>query len=185
MSMGYREAQDVSSAVRYLKSTGISKVVVLGVSLGAGSAILAAADDPSIDAVVAESPFSSMQDYIQQLTEQNLDRTRVGQLVPNAVWSTWWPSLVVGFTTWRIGVPDLVAPIDVIGRIAPRPVLLIHGTADTAFVPAHSVRLFEQARAPHRDLWLAPGAVHTRVYQAYPDEYRARLAALFRSVEGN
>jgi pimeloyl-ACP methyl ester carboxylesterase len=182
MSMGYREAQDVSSAVQYLKSVGISRVVVLGVSLGAGSAILAAANDPAIDAVVAESPFSSMQDHVQQLTDQNLSRMRLETVVPDVIWATWWPQVVVGFTSWRVGARDLAAPIDVIGRIAPRPILLIHGTADTALVPEHSARLFERAHMP-RELWLAPGAVHTRVYQAYPDEYRARLGALFDSLQ--
>jgi fermentation-respiration switch protein FrsA (DUF1100 family) len=168
--------------VRYLKSTGVARVVVLGVSLGAGSAILAAANDPAIDAVIAESPFTSMQDYVEQLTDQNLGRSRLGAFVPRAALSTWWPQLVVAFTSWRVGAHDLAAPIEVIDRIAPRPILLIHGTEDTAFVPEHSVRLFEKANMP-KQLWLAPGAVHTRVYEAYPDEYRARVAAMLRSLE--
>jgi len=42
MSMGFRETQDVESAVTYLRSKGVSRVVVLGMSLGAGAAILSA-----------------------------------------------------------------------------------------------------------------------------------------------
>jgi alpha-beta hydrolase superfamily lysophospholipase len=179
MSMGFRESADISAAVRYVKSTGIERVVVLGVSLGAGSAILAAAVDPSIDAVIAESPFSSMQDYIQQLSEQSASGGVLSRLSPRP---PFWPELVVGFTAWRVGARDLSSPIQVVDRIAPRPLLLMHGTADYSFVPDHSVRLFDKARMP-KELWLAPGAEHTRVYDAFPAEYEERVGAIIHGLQ--
>src|SRR4051812_2232607 len=39
-------------------------------------------------------------------------------------------------------------PVDLIGRLAPRPVLVIAGDADTVVPPAMSRRLFEAANEP-------------------------------------
>jgi uncharacterized protein len=177
MSMGYREAADVSVAVHFLKSTGINRVVVLGMSLGAGSAILAAAADTEIDAVIADSPFATMQEYVQHLTDESGLR-RVANLSGRP---TWWPDLVVGFSAWRVGAHSLQAPIDVVDRIAPRPLLLMHGTADTSFGQEHSQQLFSRAAMP-KELWLAQDAQHIRIYQAYPVEYRQHLAAVLRAL---
>jgi alpha-beta hydrolase superfamily lysophospholipase len=63
VGLGATEARDVSAAVSQVRSTArTTKVAVLGVSLGAGAAILAAADDPSITAVVADSAWTD-QDF--------------------------------------------------------------------------------------------------------------------------
>ena len=48
----------------------------------------------------------------------------------------------------------LQTPYDVVDRIAPRPLLLIHGTGDWAVDWAHSEALYAKAGGP-RDLWLA------------------------------
>lgn len=50
-------------------------------------------------------------------------------------------------------------PIDAIGRIPPRPVLLVHGIADD-FVPAHDARALAEAAAGEADLRLIIGAGH-------------------------
>ena len=48
MSMGHHEAEDILAAVRYMKENlRLERVIVVGVSLGASSAILAAAQDRS------------------------------------------------------------------------------------------------------------------------------------------
>lgn len=58
-SYGIREKDDVRFAVKWLKEAkGLKKVVVIGTSVGASSAIMAAAEDLSIDAVIAENPVA-------------------------------------------------------------------------------------------------------------------------------
>jgi pimeloyl-ACP methyl ester carboxylesterase len=178
MSMGYRESQDIRAAVHFLKDSGVRRVAVLGVSLGAGSAILAAAADPSIDAVIAEAPFSSMEAYIQQMSDQAAASGGVRRVLQPP---PWWPRALIAFTAWRVGAQDLRAPIDVVDRIAPRPLVLIHGTADTAFVPDHAQRL-AQRTGGSAVLWLAEGAEHTRVFDSYPDQYRTHIAAIVHQL---
>jgi pimeloyl-ACP methyl ester carboxylesterase len=179
MSLGAHESEDISAAVRYLKeATGVERVVVVGVSLGASSAILAAARDRAIDAVVGESPIASMAWYVHD----EVNRT-VGNrpLLRDIAGPGWWPGLVVGVSAWRQGVRHLQAPCDVVDSIAPRPLLLIHGTGDVAVDVAHSEALYARARAP-KQLWIADGAEHTRVFDRHAEQYRARMHAFLRSI---
>jgi dipeptidyl aminopeptidase/acylaminoacyl peptidase len=61
VSWGMNERRDIEAAVDWLKLQGIrtGSVGVLGVSLGAASCIFAAADDPDIGAVVADSGYAN------------------------------------------------------------------------------------------------------------------------------
>ena len=105
MSMGYREAQDISAAVRYLKETvGLGRVAVVGVSLGAAAAILAAAQDPAVDAVVAESSFTSMEDFLYDSRAEGMGSNPLLGLLLRP---RWWPRLVVQVSAWRMGITGL------------------------------------------------------------------------------
>ncbi|MGE3273119.1 MAG: alpha/beta hydrolase [Chloroflexota bacterium] len=179
MSMGQREAEDISAAVRYMKETvGVQRVVVIGVSLGASSAILAAAQDQAIDAVVAESPFASIETFLYEDVNRMVAQRPV---LHEAFQLRWWPQLVVGFTSWRQGIQRLESPYDVIDRIAPRPILLMHGTGDIAVDVSHTKRLYARAGAP-KELWLVDGAEHTKVFDHAPEEYRSRVSDFLRSI---
>jgi fermentation-respiration switch protein FrsA (DUF1100 family) len=178
MSLGYREAEDVSAAVRFLKeTTGVRRVVVIGHSLGGSAVILAGATDPAIDAVIADSSLASFEQYIHDTTAVFARRRPLLRWLPPP--PHLWSRLVVAFTAWRIGVPQLASPESVVARIAPRPLLLMHGTGDGAVEWAHTQRLYESAAAP-KELWLAEGAEHNALHHKYPQEYRRRVAGFLQ-----
>ena len=180
MRLGWSEADDVVAAARYLKdAAGARRVVVVGHSLGGSAAILAGAQDPSIDGVLAESSIADFRDYVYDDGEAWLERRGLGRALPPR--SRAWASAVVWFTGVRLGISDRPSPIDVVERIAPRPLLLVHGTADTVVRSEHSEHLFARAGAG-RELWRAPGAEHTAAFAVHPDEYAVRLAALLERV---
>jgi pimeloyl-ACP methyl ester carboxylesterase len=65
LGLGVREMHDVSAAVTWMKSERrLRRVVAFGVSMGAASAILAAAGDPRIDVVIAEAGWARMEDLM-------------------------------------------------------------------------------------------------------------------------
>jgi dipeptidyl aminopeptidase/acylaminoacyl peptidase len=73
------------------------------------------------------------------------------------------------------------APMQLVGAIAPRPVLLIGGTDDQT-VPAYMVReLYRQAREP-RELWIVNGATHGHYDRSAPVEYERRLVQFFSTA---
>jgi alpha-beta hydrolase superfamily lysophospholipase len=179
MSMGFREARDISAAVRFLKETvGVERVVVVGGSLGGASAILAAAQDRTIDGVVAESPFASMARFVYD----DVNRTVAHRPLLRPLFTLpGWSGLVVEVSALRQGVSQLSSPADVVHRIAPRPLLLMHGTGDVTVDRAHSELLYAKAGNP-KELWIAEGAEHVRIFDRYPEEYRARISAFLHSI---
>jgi dipeptidyl aminopeptidase/acylaminoacyl peptidase len=69
-------------------------------------------------------------------------------------------------------------PIDVMGEIAPRPLLLGRGSADD-IIPEYMTRaLYAAAREP-KSLWIIRGARHGGYAQVLPGEYRSRLVEFF------
>ena len=75
-----------------------------------------------------------------------------------------------------------VRPIDAISRIAPRPLLMFHGTADRTIPVEHAHRLLAQA-GPSAYLELTEGADHCGSYFADRPGYIASVAAFLRGEE--
>lgn len=162
-SYGDAESRDVDAAVRFLTEVkGVGRVAAIGYSAGAVSAILSAARNPRIGAVVAVAPYSCVDE----------------------VWQTGRPALMPAFlqdlTLWltekRKGFDrDQICPLDVVDRIAPRPLLVIHGAADRRILESQVRRLFEAAGQP-KSLWVVAGATHTTIRTPGLDDLAARVA---------
>ena len=163
---GQAESRDVDAAVRFLHvARGIGHVGVIGHSAGAVSAILSAARTPQVGAVAAVAPFNCV-------TE---------------VWYTSRPPFVPGFILdWTLWVAEKrggfdredVCALDVVDQIAPRPLLVIHGTADQRVTEPQVRRLFAAAKMP-KTLWLVPGATHGGIRSPVLDELAPQVIAFF------
>ncbi|KDD74697.1 hypothetical protein H632_c1127p1, partial [Helicosporidium sp. ATCC 50920] len=71
VSLGAYEVEDVAAAVAYLRSEGgACSVGLWGRSMGAVSALLLAARDPSLAGVVADSAFSRLADLMLELSSE-------------------------------------------------------------------------------------------------------------------
>jgi uncharacterized protein len=149
-SYGAHESVDVDGAVSYLRDVQqVSAVGAIGHSAGSVAIILSAARNPGINVVVAASPYASVEeiwhtnkpgfiptpmfDYIMRTSELRKDFER-----------------------------DEVRPVDVIGRISPRPILILHGSADRRITVEQAQLLFDQAVEP-KVFWLLPGLSHAEV----------------------
>ena len=67
VTLGAKEAWDIESAMEYLKTrpgVDLDRIGVQGNSMGAASAILAAAETPEIKGVIAHIPFTSINDIL-------------------------------------------------------------------------------------------------------------------------
>lgn len=83
-------------------------------------------------------------------------------------WFTWALQWVPSLT-----VSDAYGPLAAIGKVAPVPLLLVHGEQDHIVPPAHSERLYAAAREP-KELWRVEGG-HIQAFRS--ERLRDRLVA--------
>ncbi len=165
---GYLEKKDLEGAVAYLKRRGFVKIGVLGFSLGAVTSLLAAAEDKDLDAVVADSSFGDLNDI---MSAEFSKRTKAPSVFLRPILFMIKIMYGVDFTAIR--------PVEAMPEISPRPVFLIHGSADETIPVAEVYKLKAASINPLDRLWVAPGAEHTRAYKKYPDEYLEKVTAFF------
>lgn len=166
LTYGYGESQDVDSAVSFLRQVkGIRRIGAIGHSVGAVSVILSAARNPRIEAVLAIAPFAS----VSQVWIGNRPR-----LIPPFVLD-----LALRLVEWRKGFSRAdVCPEAVIGRIAPRPLLLVHSTCDERIPLAQAQQLFSAAGQP-KTLWLMEGESHDSIRNQTLEEHASEVVAFF------
>jgi pimeloyl-ACP methyl ester carboxylesterase len=177
------ELVDLRAAIDHLRSRpdrDPAGVGLFGISRGGGAALCVAAQDPSIWGVVTDGAFptrGTMLAYILRWAEIYVGSETLWRRMP--IW-------MFAFAGWagrmssqaRLGrqYPDMERAV---GRLAPRPWLMIHGEKDAYIRPEIAEELFVRAREP-KDLWIVPGAKHNRCRELEPDVYRLRIVDFFR-----
>lgn len=162
-SLGYYEVLDAKAALDFaLAQPGVERVGAWGGSMGAVTMIRATAQYPEIEALVADSPFASLEDEMELIIPFPAMR-----------------SLIQFFTSRETGLSlDQIRPVDDIARISPRPVFIIQGMGD-ASVPLDSAqRLYDAAGEP-RQLWLEEDVPHLNMYSYYKTRYTKRVIKFF------
>lgn len=159
-SMGLFEADDAVAAVSYAAEqpeVDPDRIALYGHSMGGATAILATARLPQVKALIVETAYTSLRDVVG-------DGVTALTGLPAFPWD--W---IVVWMTGRMAGGDVfsVRPIDAIPSIAPRPVLLIHGTDDPTIPLHHSQELYAAAGEP-KQLYIVPGGVHGLAYATDP-----------------
>lgn len=162
-SLAHFESSDVRAAIAYVRDRiSSARVALVGYSMGASLAILAAAEDAGIEAVVADSPFATVSDLIAIAYRRH--RLPARPLV----------ALTDALNRWRYGYRfTTVRPLDAVSAIAPRPLFLIHGADDSVVPVQHAHDLAAAARG--MSLWILPGVRHCGAYFADREEYVRRV----------
>ncbi|WP_232696796.1 alpha/beta hydrolase [Brevibacillus daliensis] len=175
-TIGLYEQRDLMGAVDYAKKLKPDHSIgLIGFSMGAATSLMVAGADPRVDAVVADSPFSSLPDYLRD----NLPRwTRLPSFPFN------W--LILTLMPWFVREdPKKVKPIEALKRYGCKPVLLIHGTCDNTIPCVESEKLLEAAEHPEAELWKLEDADHVRCYSRDPEEYKKRVLKFFQKYLSN
>jgi pimeloyl-ACP methyl ester carboxylesterase len=159
-----REQRDLTAAIDFAsKQPDVvdGHLAALGFSIGASTVAVCAANDPRIRAVILEAVWPSLED------ELNNKFRRYGFL-------SRWPGLAE-FRHEGVSF-DRIRPIDVVGRIAPRPMLFIEGSIDSDTPPFVMDRVYDAAGEPKRR-WIAEGAEHGYFRQVAPADYERVILA--------
>jgi len=183
-SLGYFEQRDALGAVDFLRSGPLPFPALgrphaiggWGVSLGAATLLLAAAQEPAIRAVVSDSAYADIIPILERVIPQMTG-------LPSA----FTPGVLTAARVMYGVNYYAVRPVDVVARLAPRPVLFIHGAADTYIPPSNMTTLADAARQGREarvQTWLVPGAQHAKAYKVAGQAYVDRVVAFFDTALG-
>ena len=171
---GINEAEDVLGAYDYLLSRGASpvRIGVLGMSMGAGTSVLAVAEEPGIRGLVVDSPYADVSELVAY---------EIGRKTPIPEWVA--PVFVPGaslFADMLFGVDlDKLVPEEAVESIG-FPILVIHGDSDTRIPTEHGLRVHEAAYLGS-EIWVVPGVDHLDAFKTFPDDYLDRVVPYFRA----
>lgn len=175
VTLGYREMNDFLGAVAYAKQRAPqTRLGAIGYSMGASIAIMATARTPEIEVLVADSGFATHRSALDYVVRRTIH-------LPFVLFD-WLTDLLLWL---RAGYHfNQVEPLRDIRRIAPRPVLIIHGLKDTLVDPNDAKLLYVAAGEP-KELWLDPNADHCGIYfenrQLYVDRVLGFLDQTLRA----
>lgn len=164
-TLGMVESEDILAAISFLHGlpdTMYSKIGVLGLSMGATAAVLAASRSGDIEALVAESC--------------PVDATRVPGDVPDEAAREADQRLVE--EVYGVDITQ-ARPIDYVSKLAGRTaIFFINGDADDVTPLSGMQALYLAAGAP-KQYWIVPNAGHAQSFAIDPGGYMQRVDAFF------
>lgn len=184
LSLGYFEQRDVLGAVDFLRSgpvpypaLGRTRIIGgWGVSMGAATLLMAAAQEPTIRAVVFDCAYA---DIIPILEREVPKRGHLPLMfTPGGLFAA---RVLYGMDFYS------VRPLDIVASIAPRPMLFIQGTSDKYVPPSNMDALAAAARTASNasvQTWLVPGAAHAQSFNTEGAVYVDRVVAFYTAALG-
>ncbi len=171
-SYGHYEKNDLRCAIRYLRDSGFTgKIGLLGASMGASIALLAAAECDEIRAVVLDSPFSSLKKISLEWASKTTRFPQIFMLLPVHLAYCW---IYFLHHFWAPEVEPAAR-----ARHVNCPVFLIHGGADERIPVSHSRDIYSNLPG-EKELWVIEEAGHLGVYLHNAEEYQRRVLEFFR-----
>lgn len=173
--MGFYEKDDLLGAIDYVKSLGAQQIVLMGFSTGASTCILAASDSNEIDAIIADSPFLNLEEYISYIISrnQNLPRIPFSKTIMLSI------RLLAGIDA------DKTSPQKNLESITGIPILFIHSKDDNGISSDSSSRLYNiysKEAVDKAELWITEGTDHAASYTQSPVEYMQRVFTFLDKV---
>jgi dienelactone hydrolase len=168
-AFGWAGHQDVAAAVRFLQrrpDVEQNRIGGIGLSVGGEMMLESAAKSPGLKAVVSEGAGErSIREY--------LDMTGSGKWlqIPTSA------ALTAGVALFG-NTPPPESLRDLVGRIAPTPVLFIYGEHGQDGERNLNPTYYRSAGEP-KTIWKVPGSGHTGGINARPKEYERRVIGFF------
>jgi fermentation-respiration switch protein FrsA (DUF1100 family) len=177
ITFGAHEMKDLEAWYQYLlgrPEIDPQRIGIIGNSMGGFLAIQYTALNPAIRAVVAHSPFSSMDDTVATSVEAFTGLPAF----PFAPLIVFWAEQMTGIESADIDAKQWI------GTISPRPVFILMGGLDESVSVASGELLYEAAGEP-KEFWFEPDLAHVAFDSELPDEFEARVVGFFENYLGD
>jgi alpha-beta hydrolase superfamily lysophospholipase len=161
-TLGDREALDVAAATGAIRAATGHPLVAVGFSMGAGAAVRAAALYEKPDAVVSVSGPARWGGW----RGPGARRTSKIWRLPGGPLTL---RVITGVRIARPSLEGVESPAEVAARVAPAPLMVVHGDSDEFFPPEEARDLYEAAREP-KLLWMVEDGGHAEGLFTVPGE---------------
>ena len=163
VTFGYLEQRDIQAAGHYLAGRGFQRIGVHGFSLGGMCALTGTPLTPEVSLVIDDAAPVRLRSAIRGWC---LERGIPAWAGRPLAW------LVLAATSLRLGVNIFAyEPVRWVGRIAPRPLMLIHGEHDQYVTDFDDLL----AAAHPTEVWRLPNEGHTTACRSMPEVYWQRV----------
>jgi len=167
-SLGFFEKLDLMAAVQFLKNRGESWIGTMGLSMGGTVALLEAASNTDIYATVSEGAYLSFRSAVRDFAKAYYHSPEF-PFIPPAVWAA----------GKRLGIKPGALDLSLyVGKISPRPILIIHSKDDREIKLRNALTIYKSANEP-KELWLVDKAGHLGAYAVEKREYERRVIVFF------
>jgi uncharacterized protein len=170
LSLGSREALDAAAAMDYAAARiPGAKIGVIGFSLGAAVAVMAAAADARVLSLVIDSPFAKSETMMRIGMRRFFPVTRA-LFIPAL--ARMWTMILYGFDPGGIDIPACAR-----NSLVRRSLVIVSGR-DSVIPPAQQRSVYEALPHP-KELWEVPDADHCGAYFADRQRYVERIVRFF------
>ncbi len=169
-TLGHHEVVDAQAALDWVRARpelAEHAIGMLGESLGGAVALLVAAENPEVRAVVADGAFAHATLALEDSSQRWARLPRRSAHLARAL-----SRVVTGRDMGEVDVEAAAA------RLADRPLFLIHAMRDNRFSTENVHRLWWAAGSKD-PLWLIPGAGHNEGWLRHRAEYERHVLAFF------
>ena len=169
-TLGHHEVVDAQAALDWLRAEPAlagHAIGLLGESLGGSVALLVAAANPEVAAVVADCPFAHATLALEDSSERWARLPRRTAHLARAL-----GRVMTGRDVGGVDVEPAAA------ALAQRPLFLIHALDDNRLSSEHAHRLWRAAGAKD-PLWLIPRTGHNEGWKRHRAEYERLVRAFF------
>jgi len=173
-TLGYQERLDVLGAVRYAleHEQAARPVVVWGVSMGAASALMAAAESPDISAIISDSSYDSFMGTLRHHLKLFLHLPGFPIADEVGYWTAWRGQ-------FRPADFDLVKAVEQIGE---RPILFVAVEGDRRMPPSIAQTLYAHAQSPLKKIIVLPGHRHGEGFNQAREPYEKAVTDFLASL---
>jgi len=147
-SIGFYESRDVTAAMQFVRERGTGDPVLWGTSMGAVSALLAAARDGAAAGLIADAPFDTYRQTV-------LHHARLFYGISEFPLITLAMPMIERRVGFRVDEVDCLRAAEQIQA----PLLVLAGEKDMRMPPAMVKTIYERAAGP-KEFWIIPGEGH-------------------------
>ena len=167
-SIGFYESRDAEAAMEFVRTRGAGDPVLWGTSMGAVSALLAAARDGSAAGVIADAPFDTYRNTV-------LHHAKLFYGLSEFPLITLAMPMIESRARFRVDEVDCLRAAEQIRA----PVLVLAGEEDVRMPPEMVKSIYDRA-AGQKEFWIIPGEGHEN--RGFEKEFREKIGQFLGKI---